>query len=330
MTNTSLKQWIATSLQNGHQIAKLQDILIKTGFTKEEVEKELANSVAYLEILDKMHAKLFRREALLKTLDYHLRGLPTYLKAEKVKLPPFKQFLEEYYYPNRFGVFSNVLDNCEAKHWTPATLLDKVGADTTVQMQYGKGNDVFDMYGKDIKPIKFGDFISAMGGAIPAEYLYITANNYDFNHSVFAPLRKEIEDIGDGYFAPEDTDRNKQAFYIGPKDTVSMLHYDVLDILLIQVYGRKHIRLIPAMQVPYMYNNKHPRSCDFGTWGPNLEQYPDFSNVTPIEVEIGPGDALFIPVGWWHHITSLSATISVSCANLKGSNASHATLTQIL
>jgi len=311
---------MAKSLQNGHQIAKLQNILIKTGFTKEEVEKELTDAAPYIETLEKMHAKIFRRESLLKTLDYHLRGLPSYLAIEKVKLPPFEQFLEEYYYPNRFGVFSNVLDNCEAKHWTPRMLLNKVGTDTIVQMQSGKTGQYGVQYDKQVK---FSDFISMMEATIPSDYFYIIGDNYDFNHSAFAPLRKEIEDIGDGYFVLEDKERNKQFFFIGPESTTTTLHYDNADILFIQVYGRKHVLLIPAMQVPYLYNNsdKYPRNGDFGAWAPDPERYPNVSHVTPIEVDIGPGDALFIPVGWWHHITSLSASISVRCTNLKGGKA---------
>jgi hypothetical protein len=48
---------------------------------------------------------------------------------------------------------------------------------------------------------------------------------------------------------------------------------------------------------------------------PDLEQFPRFSGVTPIEVVVGPGQALFIPVGWWHRVEALDTSISLSFTN---------------
>ena len=41
--------------------------------------------------------------------------------------------------------------------------------------------------------------------------------------------------------------------------------------------------------------------------------YPDFAKATVIDIEVGPGDGLFIPIGWWHHVISLSTSISLAC-----------------
>jgi ribosomal protein L16 Arg81 hydroxylase len=45
---------------------------------------------------------------------------------------------------------------------------------------------------------------------------------------------------------------------------------------------------------------------------PDLEEFPAFSQATRFECELGPGDALYIPPGWWHHVRSLSVSFSVS------------------
>lgn len=43
------------------------------------------------------------------------------------------------------------------------------------------------------------------------------------------------------------------------------------------------------------------------------ETWPGISEVPYIECLLGPGEALYIPKGWWHYIRSISATgISVS------------------
>ena len=40
-----------------------------------------------------------------------------------------------------------------------------------------------------------------------------------------------------------------------------------------------------------------------------------FRNVTVIDVEIGPGDLLFLPVGWWHHVRGLDTSITMTFTN---------------
>jgi ribosomal protein L16 Arg81 hydroxylase len=39
-----------------------------------------------------------------------------------------------------------------------------------------------------------------------------------------------------------------------------------------------------------------------------------------MQVVLEPGQALFIPVGWWHHVRSLDVSISVSFTNFLAPN----------
>ena len=45
---------------------------------------------------------------------------------------------------------------------------------------------------------------------------------------------------------------------------------------------------------------------------PDFEQFPGFEGVQCYDIVVGPGDVVYIPKGWWHYISSLSASISVS------------------
>jgi hypothetical protein len=81
-----------------------------------------------------------------------------------------------------------------------------------------------------------------------------------------------------------------------------------------QVYGRKLVKLIPSYDLPYMFNELHcfspidPEAVDYG-------RFPQFRNVRMIECEIGPGDLLFLPVGWWHHVKGVAISIAVTFTN---------------
>lgn len=38
---------------------------------------------------------------------------------------------------------------------------------------------------------------------------------------------------------------------------------------------------------------------------PNLTKFPKFKEARGCEAVVGPGDVLYIPIYWWHHIESL-------------------------
>ena len=56
----------------------------------------------------------------------------------------------------------------------------------------------------------------------------------------------------------------------------------------------------------------HPHS-QVDVLNPDLDKYPRFGEIeTCFEDVIGPGDGVFIPRGMWHHVSSLSTSISIS------------------
>ena len=71
---------------------------------------------------------------------------------------------------------------------------------------------------------------------------------------------------------------------------------------------------MPASEIDLVYNyytNYSQVDCE----KPNYEQFPRFRDATLIDFELAPGEILFVPVGWWHHVRALDWSISVSFAN---------------
>ena len=90
--------------------------------------------------------------------------------------------------------------------------------------------------------------------------------------------------------------------------------------MTVQILGKKKVTLIPAFQVPSLYNDKGVYSAiDFPEV--DMKKYPLMANATPMEIIIEPGDALFIPIGWWHCVESLDVSISLSFTNFNIENA---------
>jgi hypothetical protein len=90
-------------------------------------------------------------------------------------------------------------------------------------------------------------------------------------------------------------------------------HYDMLDNIVGVVSGRRRFTLFPPEQLSNLYVGP----IDFTLSGqpvsmvslkyPDFDKYPRYKDaLAAAEVaELEPGDALFIPKLWWHHVESL-------------------------
>lgn len=109
--------------------------------------------------------------------------------------------------------------------------------------------------------------------------------------------------------------------WFGPGGTVTPLHHDPYHNLLCQVVGTKRVLLYPhnsgdySSNISRMYPHTDPLLFNTSQVDPeNLEiiKFPLFSDVSGLVATLKPGDMLFIPRGWWHHVRALEVSFSVS------------------
>ena len=100
--------------------------------------------------------------------------------------------------------------------------------------------------------------------------------------------------------------------WIGNAATVQT-HHDMSDNLACAVAGRRRFILFPPAQTANLYVGPFERTpagplvSMAPVLEPDLERYPRFAAAwAEAEVaDLEPGDALFIPYLWWHHVQSL-------------------------
>lgn len=110
---------------------------------------------------------------------------------------------------------------------------------------------------------------------------------------------------------PIDTIRRGSALWFGPEGTVTPLHHDSSNIFFVQIVGRKHIKMIS----PFEWEVGRQSKGVYAMMDPESEDWkrdPELSEVKVHDFELGPGETLFIPAGWWHHVRALSPSVSIA------------------
>ena len=118
--------------------------------------------------------------------------------------------------------------------------------------------------------------------------------------------------------------------WFGPAGTTTPLHTDPYHNILAQVVGRKYVRLYAPRESKNLYAKGIEDGIDMsntseldvgilaGLDGTRQEAaaagktFPLVKNADFMECILEEGECLYIPIGWWHYVRSLSVSFSVS------------------
>ena len=102
--------------------------------------------------------------------------------------------------------------------------------------------------------------------------------------------------------------------WVGNRSEVSA-HFDLSDNIACVVAGRRRFTLFPPDQVrqplcrPARPHDGRPARQHGARSGSDFERFPRFREALAAArtAELEPGDAIYIPTLWWHHVEALSA-----------------------
>ncbi|WP_416172141.1 cupin-like domain-containing protein [Actimicrobium sp. CCI2.3] len=102
-------------------------------------------------------------------------------------------------------------------------------------------------------------------------------------------------------------------FWLGPAGTVTPLHCDYDDNIFAQLWGSKRLILSPPHHDAFLYTREANAilfGSAFNPEAPDFEQFPLARQATLIECLVEPGELLYVPAGWYHHVRALTFSLS--------------------
>lgn len=318
------KQWIAENKMLGCDNRTLVEVLVNNGIGQHTASAGVEDIAASpcVQAGSRLAQRLRKLQSLL-SIRQRLSSLAYRCDVieRKHKLSA-TEFLERHYAVNRPVVLLGLMDDWKAcTRWTPKYFGTTFG-DEIIEVMTGRTADPqYEINSNKHKTsMTFGDYIRRLRKVHKSNDFYLVANNGLMERPSMKVLYNDIKIFTD-YLEPTKT-AGRVFFWFGPRGTVTPLHHDTMNILMAQVYGRKRITLISPEQTSLVYNNRSVYG-DVDCENPDYSRHPLFRNVRPLQVLLEPGEVLFLPVGWWHHVRAIDISITMTFTNFRFPNEFH-------
>jgi hypothetical protein len=220
-----------------------------------------------------------------------------------------EHFLSSYYATNRAVFFPQIASQWPAVElWTGDYLIQKCG-EITVQVMVGRTSAPVSYQNTAsslMRRCRFGEYVALVESGPSNDHYLVSRNRFFSNPGA----RVLLDDVGELPFVNTKAEGDDVKLLFGPAHTVTPLHHDDKNNVIVQVRGRKVVRLYPPWVSEYMAQTEPWYAgveSDGSECSGRLPQH-----VKEVRLTLTPGDALFIPVGWWHGVKAEDVSITMA------------------
>jgi len=240
------------------------------------------------------------------------------VEAHLIERVSSETFAKEYLEQNRPAIITDALSDWDAiGKWSPHYLASAiktkqvtVAVSSEAQFNYDPNRIAGEEAARyQYSQMDFGKAVSAICQSGQGHEHY-----YLMQRSIPDEFPELLQDIR----TPAWIDYQRPAInlWFGSSENVTPLHYDHTNNFFAQVYGRKRLALFDPMQTDLLY--PYPIEASAGHVSfidleqPDFGKYPKFCKARALAGVIKPGELLYLPAYWWHHVRSLQISISVN------------------
>ncbi len=142
---------------------------------------------------------------------------------------------------------------------------------------------------------------------------YISENNSDF--LIETSMAKNISE-NDSFFRPYMLSNIDYDYIFGSKNSYTPLRYNLnYRNYYLVLEGKIRIKMTPPKNEKYLYCNKDYDNFEFrsplNVWNIQDEYKSDFNKMKFLEVDLEPGNLIYIPAYWWYSIQILEENTSI-------------------
>lgn len=241
---------------------------------------------------------------------------PRHKTVERVRDIGLDRFVRDFFKPRRPVVLAGASGGWAAASWT-LDHLASVAGDISLPVFKSRtpvfSPEVNHAFDRMRVLMRFGEYVQMMkdGGANDGCYYYLAT-------TPFGKSYPELEkDVDFSYFITK-REKAEPHIWISMSGTVTPLHFDPYEKhnLHALIRGRKRFVLYEPEQsrflTPYPPEERIQQFSRVDLNAPDLRQFPDFPKAQGLECLLEAGDMLFLPMWWWHQVTTESTAISVN------------------
>lgn len=231
------------------------------------------------------------------------------LRIAKVAAPSEDEFLQSFLRPRTPAIFTGLAETWGSlAKWTPTALAERYGEcrvlaaplDSGVLAEHPRHGVAFERVPLEAQVASQqqadppGHYVMAPVANFPAEFM----QEFQLPRYVSGARHLQIK------------------VWIGKAGTITPLHRDVPHNLNVHLCGRKLWILVPPEQTALVYSRGLRDALPNFSWvdaeNPDLTRHPLFAKARTYVAEVGPGETLFLPSGWWHYTRSLDDTTAMN------------------
>ncbi|KAI4481546.1 hypothetical protein M0802_013957 [Mischocyttarus mexicanus] len=239
---------------------------------------------------------------------------PEFVQINRYNVPSMESFYKDIFIPKIPVIITDSMKHWNALNlWQDIDYLNKIAGSRTVPIEIGSRYTEED-WSQSL--ITFSEFLQS-------HIIKDTSQKVGYlaQHQLFDQIPELQNDIVIPDYCSFSDKEDVEAelpdinAWFGPAGTVSPLHFDIKNNLLCQVFGYKRIFLYnPSDSINlYPYDTKLlNNTAQVDPLKPDYSKWPNFKKAKGFMCYLGPGEMLYIPPKWWHHVTALTTSFSVS------------------